>query len=130
VRSLPETLLRVAPTLAMLALVIAFGLFIAQRFGVFPETVTVQLHAGAATGGAPEARDLRMVTLLPKDGIPAIFDPDFVTALEADERFFEPGDLVIGVEINGDARAYGIAHLSRHEIVNDTVGGVPIAVTW
>jgi hypothetical protein len=37
---------------------------------------------------------------------------------------------VIGVYINGDARAYPIRMLSRHEIVNDVVGGEYIAVTW
>ena len=37
---------------------------------------------------------------------------------------------VLGVSINGDHRAYPLNLLSRHEIVNDTVGGVPVAVTW
>jgi len=37
---------------------------------------------------------------------------------------------VIGVEIGGEARAYGTAFLSGHEVVNDVVGGRPIAVTW
>ncbi|MBM3140708.1 MAG: DUF3179 domain-containing protein [Chloroflexi bacterium] len=70
-----------------------------------------------------------MVTLLPKDAIAAIFEPRFVTAERAD-RFFAPADLVIGVEIGGEARAYGTAFLSGHEVVNDVVGGRPIAVTW
>ena len=39
-------------------------------------------------------------------------------------------ELVIGVEIDGDARAYSIPYLSGHEIVNDTVAGRKIAVTW
>ncbi|MDW7650217.1 MAG: DUF3179 domain-containing protein [Bacillota bacterium] len=37
---------------------------------------------------------------------------------------------VVGVEINGEARAYPLNILSVHEIINDTVGGEPIAVTW
>ena len=37
---------------------------------------------------------------------------------------------VLGVSINGESRTYSIPMLSRHEIVNDVVGGVPIAVTW
>ena len=37
---------------------------------------------------------------------------------------------VLGVSINGESRAYSIPMLSRHEIVNDVIGGVPIAVTW
>lgn len=39
-------------------------------------------------------------------------------------------ETVLGVSINGDHRAYPLNMLSRHEIVNDTVGGVPVAVTW
>ena len=38
--------------------------------------------------------------------------------------------LVLGVSINGDSRAYYIPTLSRVEIVNDSVGGQPLAVTW
>jgi hypothetical protein len=70
-----------------------------------------------------------MVTLLPRDAIPAIDDPQFLSAAEAND-FYDPDELVIGVVFNGDARAYSVPFLSNHEIVNDTVGGVKIAVTW
>jgi hypothetical protein len=80
-------------------------------------------------GGGTLGRDLRIVTLLPKDAIPAIFDPEFLSAGEAD-AYYDPNELILGVEIDGDARAYSIPLLSRHEIVNDTVGGRKIAVTW
>jgi hypothetical protein len=70
-----------------------------------------------------------MVTLLPIDGIPAIDHPTFLSAEEADLEY-GPDELVLGVELNGDARAYSIPLLSSHEIVNDTVGGRKIAVTW
>jgi hypothetical protein len=63
------------------------------------------------------------------DAIPAIFDPVFLTAEEADE-VYAPEELVLGVEFGGDARAYSIPLLSRHEIVNDEIGGRKIAVTW
>jgi len=39
-------------------------------------------------------------------------------------------DQVIGIEINGDSRAYPVPILSRVEIINDRVGGIPIAVIW
>jgi hypothetical protein len=39
-------------------------------------------------------------------------------------------DLMIGLAIDGDARAYSVAHLSDYEIVNDVVGGKSVAVTW
>ena len=74
-------------------------------------------------------RELEIVTLLPKDAIPAIDDPVFISADEADVQY-EPDELVIGVQFDGEARAYSIPLLSSHEIVNDTVGGRKIAVTW
>ena len=83
------------------------------------------------TAAAPPSneRNFEIITLLPKDGIPAIDDPMFISADEADLQY-EPGELVIGVNFEGDARAYSIPTLSNHEIVNDTVGGRKIAVTW
>lgn len=82
---------------------------------------------GALTATSRPSYDI--VTLLPRDAIPAIFEPDFVAGFEADEQY-EPNELVLGVEIDGEARAYSIPFLSGHEIVNDTVAGHPIAVTW
>lgn len=73
--------------------------------------------------------EYEIVTLLPPDAIPAIDDPQFLTAAEASEEY-EPDELILGVFINGDARAYSVPHLSSHEIVNDTVGGRKISVTW
>lgn len=74
-------------------------------------------------------RELEIITLLPQDAIPAIDNPNFLSVEEAD-RLYDPNELVIGVEFNGDARAYSIPFLSGHEIVNDTVGGVALSVTW
>ena len=76
-----------------------------------------------------EERDLKIVTLLPFDAIPAILEPEFVSAEEADAEL-DPQSLVMGLSIDGDHRAYSIPTLSSHEIVNDTVGGKPVAVTW
>ena len=86
----------------------------------------------SSTSGDPSApgeRDLRMVTLLPRDGIPAIDNPRFLTVEEANQVYTDD-ELVIGVDFDGDARAYSIPLLSSHEIVNDTVGDVKLAVTW
>ena len=71
-----------------------------------------------------------IVTLLPFDGIPAIDNPEFFPDIEAANENYNDGELVLGVEIDGDARAYSVPLLSSHEIVNDVVGGKPIAVTW
>ena len=64
----------------------------------------------------------------PKDGIPSIDNPVFVTASES--NFMSDSDTVIGLEINGDARAYPLFILVWHEIVNDTVGEKPVSVTY
>lgn len=77
---------------------------------------------------SPDVRPEDIQTILPKDAIQAILDPSFERADEA--TWLADSDSVVGVSINGDARAYPIPILSSREIVNDTVGGVPIAVTW
>jgi hypothetical protein len=63
-----------------------------------------------------------------KDGIPAIDEPKFAAVGEVE--FLDPQEPVISLEVNGDVRAYPIQILVWHEIVNDVVGGVPVAVTF
>ncbi len=65
----------------------------------------------------------------PKDGIPAIDDPKFISQQEADS-FLEPNEPVAVVEIDGVARAYPIQILVWHEIVNDEINGQPVSVTY
>jgi len=64
----------------------------------------------------------------PKDGIPAILNPRLISARDA--VFMKPDDEVIGVVVGGHARAYPINILNWHEVVNDTIEGDPIAVTF
>ena len=64
---------------------------------------------------------------VPRDGIPSIDDPAFVPVVEAELPANEP---VIGLIVEGDARAYPLRILIWHEIVNDLVGRVPVAVTY
>jgi Protein of unknown function (DUF3179) len=66
----------------------------------------------------------------PPDGIPSIDNPKFTSVQEADEKFLEDSDLVVGLNINGDIKAYPLQILVWHEIVNDIVGKTPIAVTY
>jgi hypothetical protein len=65
----------------------------------------------------------------PPDGIPAIDRPSFVTPADA-ARWIAPKEPVLALEIKGDARAYPLQILMWHEIVNDVLGGVPVAVTF
>ena len=64
----------------------------------------------------------------PKDGIPSIDNPVFATV--SDSQFMSDSDTVIGLEINGQAKAYPLFILVWHEIVNDKVGGLPVSVTY
>ena len=68
-----------------------------------------------------------ILTVLPKDAIPAILHPRFVPAPHAQVA---PDTAMIGVVVNGDAHAYAALLLNAHEIVNDVVGGEPVATTW
>ena len=97
------------------------------RLIVSSEDVSVSVAPEGESKG--EEMDLEIVTLLGFDAIPAILDPEFVSVNEADE-WMDPEELVLGLSINGDSRAYSVPMLSSHEIVNDTVGGRKIAVTW
>lgn len=65
----------------------------------------------------------------PKDGIPAIDNPRFVSVEEAD-AWLKSKEPVILFQIGDDARAYPLQIFLWHEIVNDTVGGVPVVVTF
>ncbi|MBI1995980.1 MAG: DUF3179 domain-containing protein [Deltaproteobacteria bacterium] len=82
----------------------------------------------ATSASAADLRPETIVTVLPKDAIPAILSPSFEEGQKV--SWLGPRDKVIGVEIGGDSRAYPVAILSRHEIVNDKIGGIPFAVTW
>ena len=66
---------------------------------------------------------------VPRDGIPPIDDPKFTTPEQANGWLGEQ-EPVIAFELNGDARAYSLQILTWHEIVNDLVGDVPVAVTF
>lgn len=70
----------------------------------------------------------RVHSFLGPDRIPAIDEPRFVPASEAD--FMAEQEQVIGVVRDGVAKAYSLWHLDRHEIVNDRLARDPVAVTW
>jgi hypothetical protein len=63
-----------------------------------------------------------------RDCIPSIDNPKYVSADAADH--VADDDVVIAIAYGGDKRAYPARILDRHEIVNDTIGGDPIAITW
>jgi len=64
----------------------------------------------------------------PKDGIPAIDAPTFIMA--SDETRLSDTEPVLSLAMGGEVKAWPIRYLMWHEIVNDTLGGTPVAVTF
>jgi len=62
------------------------------------------------------------------DGITSLDNPKMIDANEA--SYIQDSDLVFGVEINGDVRAYPLRIMGWHEMFNDTIGGVPVALAY
>jgi len=65
--------------------------------------------------------------LLPRDGILPVYDPRFVAAGDSG---WSDGALVIGLELDGESRAYPVGFLNRREMVIDSLAGIPVLVTW
>jgi hypothetical protein len=65
----------------------------------------------------------------PRDGIPALFGPGYLTAREAD-KLLKPDERVLGLTLDGVSRAYPIRIMSWHELVNDEIGQIPYLVSW
>ncbi len=117
--------------LKTLAIVGGVGLVVFLVYRVSGGTPPVEVH------GDDRARPLSTAiaafdpadidTILRRDAIPAIHDPEIVSGAEAE---LLEDEFVIGIEIEGQARAYPIRVLSAHEIVNDGIAGEPYAVTW
>jgi hypothetical protein len=100
-----------------------------------PRNVTVSgfeiWRAGFAPDGVPEP----LVHLdeirsggPPPDGIPPIDDPKYLAIDDVD--FLSDNEPVLAFELNGEARAYPVQIMTWHEIVNDTIGGVPVTISY
>jgi uncharacterized protein DUF3179 len=130
-----------------------------MRCGLFLATMSLVAGACATTSGVqvgetvdvaaqlpagPSALDTRTSVLFPPpliepseivaggpppDGIPSLDNPRFVAVADSLD-VLDRVEPVIAVEVNGDARAYPARIMIWHEIVNDTVGGVPVAITY
>lgn len=92
------------------------------------------LAATSALSQRPEPKKTEiqghtMYTLLKPGDIPAIFEPEFVSAKEAESTYYPDEPLLVVVR-GDDARGYSTWHLDQHEIVNEQINGAAIAVTW
>jgi hypothetical protein len=79
--------------------------------------------AATAAEKVPKGVDI----LLPRGGIPAVFEPIFVSA---DEAEITPDAWVFGVVVEEVPRAYSLNLLNSHEIVNDRIGDTAFAAVW
>lgn len=87
-----------------------------DRFNdAFPDPI---IDPGSIVSGGP-----------PPDGIPPIDDPQFIPVSDADVWLNDPEPVMV-VDVDGDVRAYPLQIMMWHEIVNDTVGDLPLAVTY
>ena len=104
---------------------------IAAAAALLAAVALVPRAARAADPDLPDVSRIRgapVIQVLPPDAIPSIDDPRFVPAAKAD--FMQDEEPVLGVVHEGQAKAYSIWHLDRHEVVNDQLGDDPIAATW
>ena len=80
----------------------------------------------------PDEMDIRLEEItwggVAADGIPSLDSPTMIPAEAAD--YLLETDLVFGIEINGDARAYPLRIMGWHEMFNDVIGGVPVALAY
>ncbi len=65
--------------------------------------------------------------LIARDVIVPVYEPRYVNPEEAN---LVDRELVMGVDVNGEAKAFPIGLIRSREIVNDTIGGVPLVITW
>lgn len=92
-----------------------------------PSQPTPEATAPRATIQATDEPEYQWSQLLSRDAILPIYNPEFVPA---DEAGYADDELVMGVAIEGEAKAYPVGLLNRREMVNDKLASIPILVTW
>jgi hypothetical protein len=109
-----------------------------NRFIVYLSFIILILLVGDQLNGYSQSRSAEVVQtidgdpvykLLEPNDIPAIMDPEYVSGEEANGQM-QPHEPVMGLVIDSQPMAYSTWQLDAHEIVNDEVDGLPIAVTW
>lgn len=98
----------------------------------YERRIDAGFHRFFPSGDIREIADIRIEEIawggVRIDGIPPLDEPTMIAAADAD--YLLDNDLVFGVSINGDARAYPLRILGWHEMMNDTVGGQPLALAY
>ncbi len=96
---------------------------------VLASGLTDPVDSGGTSSKQPAGASIEGLAEVGADIVPAptLHQPEFVAVSKAT---LHADELVLGVSINGDSRAYPVWALNTYEIVNDEVGGVPVLVTW
>jgi Protein of unknown function (DUF3179) len=91
---------------------------------------TVAAHASGRAGDELE-KEYRSASIraVARDAFPVLFNPPMGTVADGD-KVIRPNEWVIGITINGQTKAYPVAVMGYHELINDHVGGHPITVCW
>ena len=75
--------------------------------------------------------DANARNIVGRDHFPVFDDPELLSPEEAERvGAVRADDLIIGIEHDGEAKAYPVPILGVHELGNDTIGGIPVAVSW
>jgi len=107
-----------------------FGRFIQLAIGLFASASAAADHSlnGFELDGALLPREEIRAGGPPRDGIRSVDDPEFVAVEEA--RWVVESNPVLGVAVGEEAHVYPVHLIEPHQIVNDVMGGVPVAVTY
>jgi len=112
---------------------IVLALLAAGAFGLATITPDIlDVGAGGPNGlydpvQAGEQTPEGFTQLLPRDAISPVYEPTFRSV---DFTEWPAQTLVIGLESNGESKAYPVSFLNRREMVIDWIGGSPVLVTW
>lgn len=117
-------------------LVVRLGALVSTRHRAIGDGRITSSYGFALTPADPVAAEI-VAAGMAKDGLQAMHDPAVWTLAQLDTaserrrgRYLVPGDRVAGVVINGEARAYPLRLLEWHEVINDTLAGRPLAITY
>jgi len=95
---------------------------------LLPLTLAAQSYNGFDLSQAIVPTDNLVASGVPRDGIPALDEPEFIKPAKA--RFLRDRDRVLGISLGGEQRAYPLEILNHHEVVNDTIAGRAVVVTY
>lgn len=119
----------------MLPAPVATPLFPSPVASGLPATASPATQATLVPTTPPAATNVRVTDtseyefpqLLPFDGIPPVYDPRFASAADAP---LLNDELVMGIALDDEAKAYPVTVLRFREMVDDELAGIPILVTW